>query len=182
MSRIGNNPLTLPEKTTLTITEERLVVVKGPKGELSYPLPEGISLEQDEEKEGVWIVSRNEEKSKALRALHGTARALINNLLVGVSQGFSKNLEIHGVGFRAAVKGKNLDLSVGHSHPVLHPIPDELEVTVTENTKIKVEGINKQQVGQFASDVRSYYPPEPYKGKGIRYVDEYVRRKEGKSV
>ena len=103
-------------------------------------------------------------------------------MIQGVSAGFSKNLEIHGVGMRASVKGKDLDLSLGFSHPLLHPIPEGLTVTVDENTKIKVEGIDKQLVGQFAAEVRSYYPPEPYKGKGVRYSDEYVRRKEGKSV
>ena len=117
-----------------------------------------------------------------VRALHGTFRSLINNLLIGVSVGFVKELEIQGVGLRAAVKGKNLDLSLGKSHPILHSIPEGLKVEVTENTKIKVEGIDKQLVGQFSAEVRAYYPPEPYKGKGVRYVGEYVRRKAGKSV
>jgi large subunit ribosomal protein L6 len=103
-------------------------------------------------------------------------------MVEGVSNGFAKELEIQGVGFRAAVKGKNLDLSLGKSHPILHPIPDGVTVTVTDNTKIKVEGMNKQEVGQFTAEVRNYYPPEPYKGKGVRYVGEYVRRKAGKSV
>jgi large subunit ribosomal protein L6 len=103
-------------------------------------------------------------------------------MIIGVSKGFEKSLEIHGVGLRAAVKGKDLDLSLGRSHPLLHPIPSGLTVTVNENTKIKVEGIDKQLVGQFAAEVRGYYPPEPYKGKGVRYSDEHVRRKEGKSV
>jgi large subunit ribosomal protein L6 len=114
--------------------------------------------------------------------MHGTARAIINNLVKGVSDGFTKSLEIQGTGFRAAVKGDKLDLSVGKSHPVLHPIPATLQVTVTDNTKIRVDGIDRQLVGQFAADVRSYYPPEPYKGKGIRYAGEQVRRKAGKSV
>mgnify|MGYP000028631834 FL=1 len=117
-----------------------------------------------------------------MRALHGTFRSLVQNLIIGVSEGFVKELEIQGVGFRSAVKGKALDLSLGKSHPILHPIPEGLKVTVTENTKIKVEGIDKQLVGQFAAEVRNYYPPEPYKGKGVRYVGEYVRRKAGKSV
>jgi large subunit ribosomal protein L6 len=103
-------------------------------------------------------------------------------LVVGVSEGFVKELEIQGVGLRAAVKGSDLDLSLGKSHPIIHPIPEGLTVTVNDNTKIKVEGIDKQQVGQFAAEVRAYYPPEPYKGKGVRYVGEYVRRKAGKSV
>ena len=108
--------------------------------------------------------------------------SLINNMIIGVSKGFVKDLEIQGVGLRAAVKGSEIDLSLGRSHPLLHPIPAGLTVTVTDNTKIKVEGIDKQLVGQFAAEVRGYYPPEPYKGKGVRYVGEYVRRKEGKSV
>ncbi len=108
--------------------------------------------------------------------------SIVNNMITGVSEGFSKDLEIHGVGLRAAVKGSDLDLSLGRSHPLLHPIPSGLTVTVNENTKIKVEGIDKQLVGQFAAEVRSFYKPEPYKGKGVRYVGEKVRRKEGKSV
>jgi large subunit ribosomal protein L6 len=114
--------------------------------------------------------------------MHGTSQRLISNMIQGVTAGFKKELEIHGVGFRAAVKGTNLDLSLGYSHPLLHPIPKELKVAVVENTRITVEGIDKQLVGQFAADVRNYYPPEPYKGKGVRYTGEHIRRKEGKSV
>ena len=135
--------------------------------------------------EAVATDTRREVRAVATRlgySPHGTARSLINNMILGVSQGFAKDLEIHGVGLRAAVKGKDLDLSLGRSHPLLHPIPAGLTVTVNENTKIKVEGIDKQLVGQFAADVRGYYPPEPYKGKGVRYAGEHVRRKEGKSV
>lgn len=154
------------------------VSVKGPKGQLQLELPEGISLKNEESQV---IVERNSEQ-RHVRALHGTFRSLIQNMIVGVSAGFVKDLEIQGVGLRAAVKGKELDLSLGKSHPILHPIPEGLTVTVADNTKIKVEGIDKQLVGQFAADVRAYYPPEPYKGKGVRYVGEYVRRKAGKSV
>ncbi|MEM7602328.1 MAG: 50S ribosomal protein L6, partial [Verrucomicrobiota bacterium] len=149
-----------------------------PKGKLEWALPVGLDIEQEE---GVVRVTRNSEERR-LRALHGTARSLIANMVEGVSNGFVRELEVQGVGFRAAVKGSDLDLSLGFSHPVLHPIPSGLTVTVEENTKIKVEGIDKQLVGQFAADVRSYYPPEPYKGKGVRYKDEHVRRKQGKSV
>ena len=134
-----------------------------------------------DQEDGNLKISRNSEERR-VRALHGTARSLISNMVAGVSEGFTRELEIQGVGFRAAVKGKVLDLNLGYSHPVEHPIPDDLTVTVEENTKIKVEGIDKQRVGQFAADVRSYRPPEPYKGKGVRYKGEYVRRKEGKSV
>ncbi len=178
MSRIGNKPVELPEKVSINVTGEGHVVVEGPKGKLEWDLPSGIAVEPGD---GVVSVKRTEENRKT-RALHGTARSLIANMAQGVHEGFVKELEIQGVGFRAAVKGKALDLSLGFSHPILHPIPEGITVTVSENTNIRVEGTDKQVVGQFASDVRSYYPPEPYKGKGVRYKDEYVRRKAGKSV
>jgi large subunit ribosomal protein L6 len=177
MSRVGLKPIPLPEKVAVKL-DGRTVVVEGPKGKLDFTLPDGISLATSD---GTVVVSRASELRQH-RALHGTARSLVQNMITGVSQGYSKDLEIHGVGLRAAVKGKDLDLSLGRSHPLLHPIPSGLTVTVNENTKIKVEGIDKQLVGQFAAEVRSYYPPEPYKGKGVRYSDEKVRRKEGKSV
>lgn len=177
MSRVGLKPISLPEKVAVKL-DGRTVVVEGPKGKLDFNLPEGIDLKTGD---GSVVVSRITE-TRQLKALHGTARSLVNNMIIGVSKGFVKDLEIHGVGLRAAVKGKDLDLSLGRSHPLLHPIPSGLTVTVNENTKIKVEGIDKQLVGQFAAEVRGYYPPEPYKGKGVRYSDEHVRRKEGKSV
>ena len=177
MSRIGNKEITLPEKVEVKV-DDSAVSVEGPKGKLEFALPNGLKIEQEE---GKLQVSRESEDRK-LRAMHGTARSLIANMIEGVSNGFVRELEVQGVGFRAAVKGSALDLSLGFSHPVLHPIPEGVTVTVEENTKIKVEGIDKQLVGQFAADVRSYYPPEPYKGKGVRYKDEYVRRKQGKSV
>lgn len=177
MSRVGLKPIQLPEKVAIKLDGTK-VQVEGPKGKLDFTLPEGISLRTEENSV---VVSRATE-TRQLKALHGTARSLINNMIIGVSKGFEKNLEIHGVGLRAAVKGKELDLSLGRSHPLLHPIPAGLTVTVNENTKIKVQGIDKQLVGQFAAEVRGYYPPEPYKGKGVRYSDEHVRRKEGKSV
>ncbi len=178
MSRIGKQPIELPEKVAVKVDGGTLVVIEGPKGKLEWEMPEGITLEQGE---GSVAVNRASD-ARNLRAMHGTARSLISNMIAGVSDGFVRELEIQGVGFRSTVKGKFLDLSLGFSHPVEHPIPEGLTVTVEENTKIKVEGIDKQLVGQFAADVRSYYPPEPYKGKGIRYKDEYVRRKQGKSV
>ena len=177
MSRVGLKPISLPEKVAVTL-DGRTVNVKGPKGQLDFTLPEGISLKSED---GNVIVSRATELRQH-RALHGTARSLVQNMIIGVTKGYVKDLEILGVGLRAAVKGQDLDLSLGRSHPLLHPIPSGLTVTVNENTKIKVEGIDKQLVGQFAAEVRSYYPPEPYKGKGVRYVGEKVRRKEGKSV
>ncbi len=177
MSRVGLKPISLPAKVEVKLTGKS-VLVEGPKGKLDFTLPDGISLKVED---GHVVVTRATEKREH-RALHGTVRSLVQNMILGVSQGFVKDLEIHGVGLRAAVKGKDLDLSLGRSHPLLHPIPAGLTVTVNENTKIKVEGIDKQLVGQFAAEVRGYYPPEPYKGKGVRYANEYVRRKEGKSV
>jgi large subunit ribosomal protein L6 len=177
MSRIGNQTISLPEKVSLKIDDAH-VTVEGPKGSLEWDLPQGVTISQED---GVITLARasNDRRDKAM---HGLARSLVANMVEGVSAGFVRELEILGVGFRAAVKGNLLDLSLGFSHPVEHPIPDGLTVTVNENTQIKVEGIDKQLVGQFASDVRAYYPPEPYKGKGVRYKDEYVRRKAGKSV
>jgi large subunit ribosomal protein L6 len=177
MSRVGKQPIPLPDKVTLKVTDAN-VHVEGPKGKLDFTLPEGVNITQ----EGNNILVKRESEDRKVRAMHGTVQRLISNMVQGVSAGFRKDLEIHGVGFRAAVKGTNLDLSLGYSHPLLHPIPKSLKVAVAENTKISVEGIDKQLVGQFAADVRNYYPPEPYKGKGVRYVGEYVRRKEGKSV
>ena len=175
MSRVGNKSITLPAKVSLKATGAD-VHVEGPKGKLSFTLPEGITFKQ--EGDTVTVIRKNDDRK--IRALHGTSQRLIGNMIKGVSEGFQKSLEIHGVGFRAAVKGDKLDLSLGYSHPLLHPIPNDIKVTVTDNTKILVEGIDKQRVGQLAADVRSYYPPEPYKGKGVRYTGEQVRRKEGK--
>lgn len=153
------------------------VKVKGPKGQLAQRLPEAIAIQIDG---GEARLTRSDDK-KATRALHGLARALVNNMVTGVSKGFAKDLEIIGVGYRAEVKGGKLVLSVGFSHLVEVPIPNELKVSVDQNTRIRVEGIEKQRVGQFAADVRGIRPPEPYKGKGIRYADEQVRRKVGKA-
>lgn len=177
MSRIGLKEISLPPKVTVSINEQD-VIIEGPKGKLAWTLPQGISLEEND---GALSVSRASE-TRALKALHGTSRSLISNMVEGVSQGFIKQLVIKGVGFRAAVKGQALDLSLGKSHPILHPIPEGLTVTVDQNTQIKVEGIDKQLVGQFAAEVRRYYPPEPFKGKGVSYLGERIRRKAGKSV
>jgi large subunit ribosomal protein L6 len=178
MSRVGKLPISLPDKVTVKVGDDRTVNVKGPKGELNWVLPRGVSVSGDAK---TLTVSRESEE-RTVRALHGTTQRLITNMIVGVSQGYTKNLEIHGVGFRAAVKGSNIDLQLGQSHDRLHPIPKGVKVTVTENTKISIEGIDKQVVGQLAADIRAYYPPEPYKAKGVRYVGEYIRRKAGKSV
>lgn len=175
MSRVGNKAITVPAKVTVKATGAS-VQVEGPKGKLNHTLPEGITMSQ----EGSTLKFTRANDERRLRALHGTSQRLVGNMLKGVSEGFKKELEIHGVGFRAAVKGAELDLSLGYSHPLLHPIPADLKVTVTDNTKISVEGIDKQKVGQFAADVRNYYPPEPYRGKGVRYAGEQIRLKEGK--
>jgi len=177
MSRVGLKPISLPDKVAVKL-DGRTVVVEGPKGTLDFALPDGINLSSEN---GTVVVSRINELRQQ-RALHGTARSLVQNMILGVSQGFVKNLEIQGVGLRAAVKGSDLDLSLGKSHPLLHPIPAGLTVTVADNTKTKGEGLEKQLAGQFAAEVPAYYPPEPYKGKGVRYAGEHVRRKEGKSV
>lgn len=178
MSRIGRKQISLPEKVEIKVQDGSKVLVEGPKGSLNWTLPSGLAIEQED---GTLVVTRSSE-DRTVRAMHGTARSLIANMVEGVVNGFTRQLEIIGVGFRAAVKGDALDLSLGFSHPVLHPIPAGLTVTVEGNTNIKIEGIDKQLVGQFAADVRSYYPPEPYKGKGVRYKGEKVRRKQGKSV
>lgn len=177
MSRVGKKTITVPAGVTVTINGAD-VTVKGAKGELSWTLPTGISAAQEGD---VLTVSRASE-DRQVRALHGTSRSLIANMVEGVSKGFEKKLEIVGVGLKAAVKGNVLDLALGKSHPILHLIPAGLTVTVADNTKVTVAGIDKQLVGQFAAEVRGYYPPEPYKGKGVHYVGEYIRRKEGKSV
>lgn len=178
MSRVGKQPISIPAKVTIQVAADRSILVEGPKGKLSWKLPDGVKLEQDN---GQATITRENEERQT-RAMHGTTQRLLVNMVQGVSQGFRKDLEIHGVGFRAAVKGDVLDLNLGQSHPRLHPIPSGIKVTVADNTKIAIEGIDKQLVGQVAADIRSYYPPEPYKGKGVRYAGEQIRRKAGKSV
>jgi large subunit ribosomal protein L6 len=178
MSRVGKQLIQLPAKVAVKIGADRSVLVEGPKGKLNWTLPAGINVSV----EGTEVKVERTNDERQTRALHGTSQRLISNMVAGVSNGFRKDLEIVGVGFRAAVKGNVVDLSLGQSHPRLHPIPAGLKVTVTDNTKIAIEGIDKHLVGQFASDIRSYYPPEPYKGKGVRYAGEQVRRKAGKSV
>jgi large subunit ribosomal protein L6 len=154
------------------------VFVEGPKGKLDFELPRRTSVKVDG---GNLVVSRDGEDAEA-KSLHGLSRALVNNMVKGVSDGFVKKLEIQGVGFKAAVQGKLVNLSLGYSHPVNYPIPDQITVKVEENTKLTIEGPSKQLVGQVAAEIRSFYPPEPYKGKGVRYTTEKVRRKEGKTV
>ena len=177
MSRIGKQPVAIPAKVKVDVKGQE-VLVEGPKGKLSWSLPRRTTIKV----EGAnLIVSRQGEDSEA-KALHGLSRALIQNMVKGVSDGFVKKLEIQGVGFKAAVQGKTITMNLGYSHPINYSIPDQIKVTVEENTKIIVEGPDKQMVGLVASELRSFYPPEPYKGKGVRYSDEHVKRKEGKTV
>lgn len=175
MSRIGNKKITIPAGVTIT-DEANLITVKGPKGESTFTYKNEVAVEIAD---GEITVSRKNE-AKHSKQLHGTTRAIIANMVTGVVDGFSKELEIIGVGYRAALEGKKLNLSMGFSHPVSMDIPEGLEVEVPKNTQIIIRGINKQLVGEFAANVRGVRPPEPYKGKGIRYVGEHVRRKESK--
>ena len=177
MSRIGKQPIAIPAKVKVEVNGQQ-VSVEGPKGKLKWELPRRTSLKVEN---GKVVVARQGDDAQA-KALHGLSRALVNNMVRGVSEGFSKKLEIQGVGFKAAVQGQTVNLSLGYSHPIAYPIPDQIKVTVDENTKITVEGPDRQVVGQVAAELRSFYPPEPYKGKGVRYTDERVVRKEGKTV
>ena len=175
MSRIGRQPVPLPRGVTLQL-EEGCLEVTGPKGSLRSELPGSIRVEVA----GDRVVLERADDSKESRSLHGLARALISNMVVGVTEGFVRELEIHGVGYRAETNGKVLKLALGFSHPVEVSIPEGLGVAVNDN-RIRVEGSDRRLVGQFASDIRKLRPPEPYKGKGIRFADERVRRKVGKA-
>lgn len=178
MSRIGNKAVDIPDKVKVNIGDDGAVAVEGPKGKLNWQLPREISARIDNNK----VTLARSAETRAVKALHGLSRALVNNMVEGVSKGFSKDLEIEGVGFKAAVQGQNLNLSLGFSHPILFPIPKEIKITVTDNTRISITGVDKKTVGQVAADIRRFYPPEPYKGKGVRYAGEQIRRKEGKTV
>jgi large subunit ribosomal protein L6 len=177
MSRIGKQPIAIPAQVKVDVKGSK-VFVEGPKGKLDMEIPRRTTLKIDA---GNVVVTRDGDDAEA-RAMHGLSRALVNNLVKGVSEGYTKKLEINGVGFKAAVQGKVVNLSLGYSHPINYDIPDQVKVTVEENTKITIEGPNKQVVGQVAAELRSYYPPEPYKGKGVKYADERIERKEGKTV
>lgn len=177
MSRIGRLPIVIPPKVKVAVNGQT-VTVEGPKGKLSYELPKRTRVALD----GTTVVVTRDGDDAEAKALHGLSRALLNNMVRGVSEGYVRRLEIHGVGFKAAVQGKAVNLTLGYSHPIVYPIPDQITVTVEENTKLKVEGPDRQQVGQVAAELRSFYRPEPYKGKGIRYVGERIIRKEGKTV
>lgn len=179
MSRIGKLPVEIPEKVEVKVDNGSTIQVKGPKGAMTRSFnPRVVALEV---KDGAVVVSPVG-NSREARAMYGTARSLINGMVEGVTKGFEKNLTINGVGFKANVQGKFLDLALGYSHPIKHPIPDGVTVTVQDQTKVKVEGYDKQAVGQFAAQVKKFYPVEPYKGKGVSIDGEYIRRKEGKKA
>ena len=177
MSRIGKAPIPVPSGVEVSISG-RQVAVKGPKGELDLQIPGDISVRQDGEE--IVVERPNDERQN--RAMHGLTRSLVNNMVVGVSEGFTKELQIVGVGYRAAPKGTDIELQLGFSHPVVVKAPDGIKFDVPEPTRIIVSGADKQAVGQVAADIRSYRKPEPYKGKGVRYVGEYVARKAGKAA
>ena len=177
MSRIGNRKLKVPANVTVEVNVN-VVIVKGPKGELSYTFNSDLTVKVEE---GSVTIERSND-SKKVKEMHGTTNALISNMIEGVSNGFSKGLEIVGVGYSFNVKGKTLVVKAGYSHPVEVAIPDGIELESVSNTEIVVKGISKELVGEFAANVRKIRKPEPYKGKGIRYKGEYIRRKEGKKA
>jgi large subunit ribosomal protein L6 len=175
MSRIANNPVDIPSGVEITLSNET-IKVKGPKGELSQDAHPFVAINKDD----ATLKFSATSSEKAANAMAGTMRALVNNMVTGVSQGFEKKLTLVGVGYRAQAQGKKLNLSLGFSHPVEHEIPEGVTVETPSQTEVVVAGIDKQKVGQVAADIRAYRPPEPYKGKGVRYTDEYVVRKEAK--
>ena len=177
MSRIGRAPIEIPAGVTVTVADDNQVKVKGPKGELARQIHQDIKVTV----EGNTITVERPSDDKNHRSLHGLSRTLINNMVVGVTEGFSKNLEINGVGYRAQKQGKNLNLSLGFSHPVVVEPPKGIEFDVPSANAITVSGIDKEVVGQVAAEIRSFREPEPYKGKGIKYAGEHIRRKEGKA-
>jgi large subunit ribosomal protein L6 len=175
MSRIGNRPVTIPSGVSASV-EGQTIKVKGPKGQLQFVVHDDVAVKLDN---NVVTVTPRVETNRA-RAQYGTARAQIANLVAGVTKGFEKKLEITGVGYRAAMQGKNLQLALGYSHDVIFPIPEGIQVAVPKPTEITITGSDIQRVGQVAAEIRAYRPPEPYKGKGVKYVNEFIFRKEGK--
>lgn len=177
MSRIGKLPINLPEKVSVSV-DKSLVKVEGPKGKLEKGFNTLITIVVEENS----VTINQDDDSRHARAMQGTARSIIANMIQGVTEGYSKNIEIKGVGFRASIQGNILNLNVGYSHPINFTIPEGVIISVSENTKLKVEGMDKQQVGEVCAKLKRYYPPEPYKGKGIHIEGQHVRRKEGKTV
>ena len=177
MSRVAKNPINVPDNVELNIVEN-LVKVKGSKGELEFNIPSSVSIENNE---NVVTVKYNEDDQQSV-ALAGTTRSIVNNMVIGVSVGFEKKLELIGVGYRAKASGKLLELTLGFSHPIKYQLPDEVEVETPSQTEVVLKSHNKQILGQAASEIRAFRPPEPYKGKGVRYSDEQVKRKEAKKA
>ena len=175
MSRIGKRAVAIPTGVTASV-EGQTVKVKGPKGALEVVLPGDVSVKMD--KGAVQVDPRNE--TKRARSMWGTSRTLVANLVAGVTKGFERKLDITGVGYRAALQGKNLQIALGYSHDVIYPIPEGISITAPKPTEIVIAGIDKQKVGQVAAEIRAFRPPEPYKGKGVKYEGEYIFRKEGK--
>ena len=175
MSRIGKKAIPVPSGVTVTLDGQN-VKVKGSKGELELTLVDDVTIEQGDD--GLKVEPRGD--TKRARSMWGMSRTLVANMITGVADGFTRELEINGVGYRAQMKGKDLQLQLGFSHEVLFPVPDGIKIECEKNTQIKISGIDKQQVGQVAAKIRAYRPPEPYKGKGVKYADEYIFRKEGK--
>jgi large subunit ribosomal protein L6 len=177
MSRIGKQPIPIPPKVKVQI-DGRRVAVEGPKGKLDWELPKRTTVAL----EGTQLVVRRDGDDAQAKALHGLARAILHNMVKGVNEGYVKKLEIEGVGFKATVQGNVVTMNLGFSHPIVYEVPPQVKVTVEENTKLTVEGPDKHAVGLVASELRAFYPPEPYKGKGVRYAGEHFIRKEGKTV
>ena len=177
MSRIGRMPIAIPAGVTVDVAENNKVTVKGPKGTLERVLPEGIEIKV----EGDVVNVTRPDETKRMKSLHGLTRTLVNNMVVGVTEGYSKKLEVNGVGYRAQKTGKTLVLTLGYSHPVEMTDPEGIDVEVPDQNTVIVKGIDKEKVGQYAAEIRSKREPEPYKGKGIKYADEVIRRKVGKT-
>tara|TARA_B100000214_G_scaffold107315_1_gene75557 strand:- start:147 stop:698 length:552 start_codon:yes stop_codon:yes gene_type:complete len=177
MSRVANNPINVPDTVNLSVNDN-VVSVKGNKGELDFSLPSSISIDI---KDNIIVVNYNAKDQKSV-AIAGTTRSILNNMIVGVSEGFEKKLELIGVGYRAKASGKLLELTLGFSHPIKYQLPDDVEVETPSQTEIVLRSHNKQILGQAASEIRAFRPPEPYKGKGVRYSDEQVKRKEAKKA
>ena len=177
MSRVAKNPINVPDNVELNIVEN-LVKVKGSKGELEFNIPSSVSIEN---KENLLSVKYNEDDQQSV-ALAGTTRSIVNNMIIGVSEGFEKKLELIGVGYRAKASGKLLELTLGFSHPIKYQLPEQVEVETPSQTEVVLKSHDKQILGQAASEIRAFRPPEPYKGKGVRYADEQVKRKEAKKA
>jgi large subunit ribosomal protein L6 len=178
MSRIGKQPVPIPDKIKVDV-QDHSIHVEGPKGKVSKSFADVVKLSVNDKRQ---IIVTPQAETRFANAMYGTARSIINGMIKGASVGFTKDLEIQGVGFKAVAKGKQIEFALGYSHPILFDIPEGIKVTIADNTKLKVEGADKQLVGAVTAEIRGYYPPEPYKGKGVRIVGERVRRKEGKTV